>query len=387
MAASTQLLKRFKPQVIYDHQEQYFSDSAAEWTDTPGNQLIRGDRKTVVAAAGGAGGHPTLSLALLSDTTYGANGKPWEDGDYIGRPKKDYAKVYSRLHQNPLYRNRVYGRAVPAESPRWLQYWFFYFYNDAPAQALGIGYGKHEGDWEMVQLRLSDDGFPDRAIYAQHKHAEVRPWPDVPKAANGTAPLVYVARASHAAYFQTVHLPWERADGGLPSPPLVLEDITDGDTQPTWVKWPGTWGDTQKPGHGIGESSPGAPCHHKQWQHPEVLLEEPGEKATPERPVRALPPSLETMSVSRSNGRAEVSFAFPGGSRGTATSLLVTTMSLDDKVPPATHTIPVGADTLSVVAPGKLDERKRYQVTVSAMNEDGGITSALTRNLWPEGAE
>jgi hypothetical protein len=166
-----------------------------------------------------------------------------------------------------------------------------------------------------------------------------------------------------------------------------LEDVTDGDTQPTWVNWPGTWGDTQKAGHGIGESSPGAPCHHKQWQNPEVLLEEPGEQATPDRALEAPPPSLESMTVSRSNGKAEVSFAFPGGSPGTANALLVTTMSLDDKVPPATHTIPVASDTLSVVAPGKLDERKRYQVTVSAMNEDGSITSALTRNLWPEEAD
>jgi len=34
-----ELLHRFKPQLSYDSNEAFFADSAAEWTDNPGNVL------------------------------------------------------------------------------------------------------------------------------------------------------------------------------------------------------------------------------------------------------------------------------------------------------------------------------------------------------------
>jgi hypothetical protein len=46
----------------------------------------------------------------------------------------------------------VYGRAVRDDGRLWLQYWLFSRYN---AQDRGIvKTGRHEGDWELVQLGL-----------------------------------------------------------------------------------------------------------------------------------------------------------------------------------------------------------------------------------------
>lgn len=89
----------------------------------------------------------------------------------------------------------VYGRFF-AGPPIVLQYWYLYIYNDAP--------NKHEGDWEMVQIQMSDgaegEPVPDRAGYSGHAGGYSREWKDVEKRADGR-PFVYIARGSHAAYF------------------------------------------------------------------------------------------------------------------------------------------------------------------------------------------
>ena len=43
MADHEELLRRHQPGMKYDWMEQYFCDSAAEWTDNPGNELRRAD--------------------------------------------------------------------------------------------------------------------------------------------------------------------------------------------------------------------------------------------------------------------------------------------------------------------------------------------------------
>ena len=53
MASTAELLKRHRPFLKYDSQESYFSDSAATWTDNPGNRLLARDGK-VLAVAGHA---------------------------------------------------------------------------------------------------------------------------------------------------------------------------------------------------------------------------------------------------------------------------------------------------------------------------------------------
>jgi hypothetical protein len=108
----------------------------------------------------------------------------------------------------------TYGRAVRYPNKTCLQYWFCYAYNDAP--------NKHEGDWEMVTIELDAGGAPVRAGYAGHASGFRRDWRQV-RSIEGR-PLVFVARGSHAAYFE--HKPRGHRGNSLPSSkgfPLVLD--------------------------------------------------------------------------------------------------------------------------------------------------------------------
>ena len=90
----------------------------------------------------------------------------------------------------------VYGRVVPSGDYTYLQYWFFYVYNNWE--------NEHESDWEMITVELDKDMIPQRVGYSQHtkvpsiwKGGEVVPWEKVEE--NGH-PVVYVAKGSHASY-------------------------------------------------------------------------------------------------------------------------------------------------------------------------------------------
>src|SRR3954452_19968657 len=120
MATPAELLERHRPLLKYDSQECYFADSAAEWTDNPGNRLVKTDG-TVVASQGDG-----LTLGFLG-AAY-PDGSPASKTDVISDPARNYGEQARTLHQNPNYANRIYGHAVPdVNSVVWLQYWFFYF--------------------------------------------------------------------------------------------------------------------------------------------------------------------------------------------------------------------------------------------------------------------
>ena len=101
----------------------------------------------------------------------------------------------------------TYGRRVRGGDGRtWLQFWFLYA--DNPQDRGIVRTGRHEGDWEVVQLRLGAGGRPDAATFAQHGWAEACPW-------RGT---VYVAHGSHASYPRaaTHDRPWPDPDDEAP---------------------------------------------------------------------------------------------------------------------------------------------------------------------------
>jgi hypothetical protein len=95
MGQHDELLRRFQPRLRYDSMEQFFADSAAQWTDNPGNDLRRAD------AADGQQGElvatpPTLSLDFLRSGHY-ADGTGVRDGDRIGYTRRDYRERYVAL--------------------------------------------------------------------------------------------------------------------------------------------------------------------------------------------------------------------------------------------------------------------------------------------------
>jgi hypothetical protein len=141
-------------------------------------------------------------------------------------------RIALRPRREPLP-DVTYGRRVRGSDGRtWLQYWFLYATNDQDRGILRTG--RHEGDWEVVQLRLGRDGRPDEATFAQHSWAERCAW-------GGT---VFVANDSHASYARA-------GEHGRPWPDP--DDFADGrgrtvrpEVRPfgDWVRWPGTWGRT-----------------------------------------------------------------------------------------------------------------------------------------------
>ena len=158
-----------------------------------------------------AGRAPALSLGLLGETEY-SDGRAVQATDFISDPRRDYRAQYVTLRvARPDLKNRTYGHAVEQNGRLWLQYWLWYFYND---YSLALNAGLHEGDWEMVQLRMHGDE-PDVAVYAQHVTPRSARGHDVEQ--DDGHPVVYVARGSHASYFEagfhTTEAWYDIADG------------------------------------------------------------------------------------------------------------------------------------------------------------------------------
>jgi hypothetical protein len=382
LATTEELLARHQPVLKYDSQESYFADSAAEWTDNPGNRLTDKAGNVIVAAGHG------LSLAFLG-ATYD-NGRAATGDDRIGDPGTNYADQARRLHVLPGYANRIYGHAVlDAADDLWLQYWFFYFYNDFNLIGNLIKAGLHEGDWEMIQVRLRDEQ-PDLAVYAQHAHAQSRNWAQVDIVPSTQRPIVYVARGSHASYFEPgTHFTgawFDRADGKRRSPDQTLEIVNDGAPEWEWMRWPGTWGDTRKSGDNpLDSDSPRGPGAHAQWDEPLSLVETAAATAAVKPGARPLPPPAPRVRVQWSAHGIEVVYrvlAAAGGKR--PTGLTVTVNSPDEAAPPITRSFALSQATGSVEVNGVIDPTHRYDVFVSAATADGLPSESVRFDLGPE---
>ena len=276
----------------------------------------------------------------------------------------------------------MYGHAVEAGGHLWLQYWFFYFYND---YNLALGIGLHEGDWEMIQLRIHD-GAPDLAVYAQHRQAEKRPWAQVDKVpGDPNRPMVYVARGSHASYFEPgfhqTEAWYDLADGKRNSPRTTLEIVTD--DEPAWIAWPGVWGDTRARVGGIDQPSPKGPSAHASWTQPR---RRPGHRLG--APAQGRDRRARGRHLPRPRPHARRLRLHPPAAGPPAASLQVTVNSRDEAgVPPRTYTFQLAQTrrgTLATEVP--LDPAKHYDVYASTTSGDPPIPSesALTE-LDPAG--
>ncbi len=254
------LLERHKPRLHFDPQYDYRLLAADSAVDNAGNLLRRRDGEVIARS----GGEPPLSLQTLLD--YPGNLEPHTDDCISMAP--DYPGDARRMETEEAHKGRIYGRV--AERPgggKWLQYWFWLYYNPKNL----FGFGKHEGDWEMIQVGLGADGEPEAAAYAQHDSGEARPWgePDLDLVpGDPQRPLVYVAPLSHASYFKPgthVYLlgidhPFE--DGPARELPVVPFG--------PWVYWLGKWGNTERTiARRIG-GGPSSPAHQGvKWSDPE----------------------------------------------------------------------------------------------------------------------
>jgi hypothetical protein len=380
----TELLKLHRPFLKYDSHETYFADSAESWTDNPGNRLLKKDG-TELAVAGG-----TLSLDFI--------GKQYRDGrkaaptDHISKRNKRYAEDARALHVDPRYANRVYGHVVGEGDDIWLQYWYWYFYNDYNLIGPFIRAGQHEGDWEMIQIHLVK-GSPDHAVYAQHKIAEGRAWNQVDIIPGTERPIVYVARGSHAAYFEpgtqwTGHW-FDHSDGKRRSPEQTLEVVDESLSVFDWVRWPGRWGDTKAGGSPLDSDSPTGPGMKKQWDDPLKLegraraaaLEEAGPEGPP-----PIPPSPPRVTVEWHKDGIRVGYRVFAEQGPWPNGLVVTLNSPQEQEPPTTeqHRIDDRAGFLDLRTP--VNPAFRYDLYVSAATPDELASESVRLDLPPRGS-
>jgi hypothetical protein len=391
-STQSELLQSHRPVLRYDSNESYFADSAAEWTDHRGNRLKRGSE--VLAAADPDGATPALSLAFLG-TEYPDKVEA-EKTDLIDCPDQNYVADAAEMHQQAAYRNKMYGRAVrePDGGSLWLQYWFFYFYNDFNLIGPLIKAGLHEGDWEMIQLRLGEDEVPDLAAYAQHTAADVRPWSEV-DLVDGNRPVVYVARGSHASYFTAgthwLGHGWDHANGKRKTPEVELLEIEGDAPGWEWVSWPGRWGGTVGgPVPLIDDASPTAPIMHGQWHNPADLLPKVDDKA---RLLAAAPsppplPVLSSVKAERTPAGFAVDYKVEPAVDEKLLGLAVTVNSVDEAtVPPQTRTARASELSGIVHLDLPLDPNKRYDITVSAAFTPYLATKAIQVDLPPASAQ
>jgi hypothetical protein len=316
-------LERHRPALRYDSQEPYRAISAASITDYEDNRLL-GEDGSVLATPRGQG-PARLSLAYLAD--YPPGREP-DDGDRLDEAP-DVLAAARRFQADPDYADRCYGRVKPDGDRTWLQYWLWSYYN--PKHLLG--FGRHEGDWELVQVGLGPGDEPQVVTISQHTTGEAKDWEDVERM--GDHPVVYVAPLSHANYFEPGAHPYvigvDTPDGG--ADPVLPRIETFG----AWDSWPGRWGNSTgvlaRFSRGrLGGRSPASPGRQGQkWEHPaawhmRARLRTPAR--TMSRGVRQLGrltyPRLRRLSARAEDGRLLVDWELDRVPLRGAQRLLVT---------------------------------------------------------------
>ena len=346
-------LERHRPALRYDSQETFRAMSAASVTDNPGNTLL--DATGNVLARAGAG----LSLAFL--TSYP---DPGADDKLDTAP--DAPAAARRMLADPLYADRCYGRVFADGGRTWLQYWLWSY--DNPKNLLG--FGRHEGDWEMVQVGLGADDQPEVVTCSQHAAGEARDWKDVEHI--GAHPVIYVATLSHANYFEAGAHPY-----------VIGVDNPDGRAEPVfprvepfgpWVAWPGRWGSSTgvlsrfTGGGRLGGRSPGSPGRSgMKWTHPANfhrramlgnLFRKIGRLVR--QAGRLTYPRLRTLSARRSGDEIEIAWALDGKRLHAARQLLVTLHPEgSEELVLAGHTVPIkgASGTERIPLPAAAPER------------------------------
>ena len=345
---SAAALALHRPVVRYDSLESYYTDWAAVITDRPSNVLKRADGTILAAAGPPAGNVPQLNLAFLHPQTY-ANGDPVQNSDYIVEVGSDYVAQAREMHARPGYANKAHGRVVEQGGVTWLQYWFYMYYDDPGFLDLGT----HEGDIEMIQIRLDAAGQPDVVSYAQHRSGVSASWSQVEQ--QGSSPVVYSARGTHASMLRSGDLVSDRSflpdhtDAG--GPRVQLDLVVLSEAQTPWAFWPGRWGGTRPEDQILGDvgveaNSPTAPNQHKAWSDPAGFhagcepaelpaVGEPHTTAAPAPPHPSLTATLDPQA-----NAVTVKFEIPEAPGGAqAQSLVVGVDSSGGQSPPATTAI------------------------------------------------
>lgn len=266
-----QALNRLRPLLRFDTGEDFFPLKVNAITDNVGNRLARNNNNTIARRLPGGSG---LGINYLRGGNEYPNGRAILNDDKIierHESKADYFRDAARLQADSRYRDRIYGRVVIVRdggqiTGAWLQYWFYYYYNDFPYGPTG---GDHEGDWELAQIKLDPNARPVYAVYSHHGQGSKCTWSKLRKV--GPRPIVYVALGSHANYFRAGAHGQDRSNDG-DNHRSMRGMLTIGNNT-SWLNWPGFWGGTKAAGP-FGATSPKGPKMQESMWDPEVFAGE-----------------------------------------------------------------------------------------------------------------
>ena len=291
-APNARLLASYEPVVQFDPLERFLPTKVQSFiTDASLEQLTASGAWSVVRAHAAPGDLP------------GPGSGTWRLNQDSCTPDAPlgglacYAAAGSQGGGGPT----VYGRVAREDGEIILQYWFFYYddvysYTYPPSDFI---WQAHEGDWENVNVVLSGEEQPLEVGYSQHCLGQRRAWGDTPRL-DGTHPVVHVAVGSHANYFTAgthpinlacipaqaveillqLHLPLPvdyAFAGPIAGPPrsggsvMPVHQIRD--DVPTWVRFPGYWGELEyihaaPLGTVAAGTSPVGPAFHAEWIDP-----------------------------------------------------------------------------------------------------------------------
>lgn len=136
-----------------------------------------------------------------------------------------------------------------AKAGHYITYWFFYAYNDGPFPG---GADNHEGDWERISVKLDGSNRATAVAYYQHEGSKELSWGKVPK--QGSHPIVYSAKGSHASYAAPGTYGLQKVAGV----PLAKDHASRGQAWATWKNlknaqkqawygYGGAWGEVGNP--------------------------------------------------------------------------------------------------------------------------------------------
>ncbi len=154
----------------------------------------------------------------------------------------------------------VYYRVFSSSNEKVIQYWMYYAFNKGDLN-------QHEGDWEMVQIYLSQDT-PTHVMYSQHESGQKATWQQVEKTNDHIK--VYVARGSHANYLRSYSGKLGVASDIVGSNGIVLQSSEyqlDSLTDQTWLPFAGRWGEMNSiQDTFLGKSGPYGPMYRQDGQ-------------------------------------------------------------------------------------------------------------------------
>ncbi len=390
-SSSPCLLHRYEPMLKLDSEENYLADSAAEITDNWGdeeglqhkgalgtysNMLFDGSSPVTESRPEGFYSMFPLSLNALG-SSYPAEYGAADADDWLDE-SNEYVRD-AHLLEEAGYAEAAYGQAITDGSGmRWLEYWYWYYYN--PKSFAGVG--THEGDWESVLVGLDANNRPLEVIFSQHESPSNCYIGDVELTEEG-GPVVYVAVDSHANYRMSGSFDGgvivDYADGNGPAvqPGLVILQ----DSPPSWLAWPGHWGNSR--GGGLNSESPTGPAFHGSWSDPagyaagadecsrtleEEELEEPYEMRSAESTAYG------SMSSVTFHGRQpQVEYRVPGADgEGFWPRLRISVNELGDGgIPPVSQTISNVKARGKIALPVEVNPGKSAEVLGSIVYKSG----------------